>query len=506
MSSTKLLGIFQSGMVIQRNKEIIIEGEESSFGEVEIVFAGVSKKAEVNDGKFKAVFPPMKEATGLTLTVSGSQKIVLDDICIGDVYMLAGQSNMELPVIRTVDLNKEEIEAKDYPGIRQFQLVPDYELPLKGEESVCAFPGGKWIKAEGEDKYLFSATGFFASKRIYEKTNVPVGLVLNAQGGATIEAYMCEEDYSEAGCPEEDVAPFRGKGNIKEYLANAEQRGIAWRKSSVEEGFSLEKELDQAKNVDLPGIVVTDFSGSVWFYKEFDLKEQPAGKCLLKLGDLIDADITYVNGIEVGRTEYQYPPRKYYFDGSVLKPGKNTVATRLIIELGKGGFVPGHPYFLQTDKETVDLTGEWKMVYEKKLNDFDPPKLAQMIPLTLYYSSLVPMKDFAISQIWWCQGESNSGDPEGYDKKMILTFKKMRELFGEVPIVLIKIADYINPLTFETEVPEGWRMVQKLQEDAPDYIEKLKVVSSPVPDPIHELHPQNKSEIGAAVAQASLSF
>ena len=157
--------------------------------------------------------------------------------------------------------------------------------------------------------------------------------------------------------------------------------------------------------------------------------------------------------------------------------------------------------------------------------------MAQMLPATLYYASLLTIRNIAISQIWWYQGESNAGDPDGltannvslseqlweqdgsgkinprgYDQKMIRTFKKMRELFGEVPVILVKMADYINPLTFETEVPEGWRKIQALQETAPDYISNVKVVNAPAPDPVYELHPQNKSGLGADFAKASMEF
>ena len=49
-------------------------------------------------------------------------------------------------------------------------------------------------------------------------------------------------------------------------------------------------------------------------------------------------------------------------------------------------------------------------------------------------------------------------------------------------------------------------MIQKLQDEAPNYISDVKVVESATPDPIYELHPQNKSGIGADVAKASMSF
>ena len=88
---------------------------------------------------------------------------------------------------------------------------------------------------------------------------------------------------------------------------------------------------------------------------------------------------------------------------------------------------------------------------------------------------------------------------------MILLFEKFREIFGELPVVMIRIADYINPLK-DTSVPSGWKKVQQLQDEAPNYISRIRVVKSPCPDPIHELHPQNKSIIGADVAKAALSF
>lgn len=506
MASTKLLGIYSNGIVLQRNKEIIIEGEEASLAEVKITLAGVTRTAEVTDGKFKAFFPPFDVVVDDTLKVEGTDVIELKDVCVGDVYMLAGQSNMELPVIRTVDLNKEEIEAKDYPLVRQYYLTPDYEIPLKGEEPSCRLPEADWIKAEGDSKYAFSAVGFYAAKRIFEKTNVPIGLILNAQGGSTIENFMCEEDLFATGTEEKDIAPYRGKGVLKAYLDEGNRSVNEWRENTIDKNFSLEEALKDAKTVNLPGIVVTDHSGSVWFVKEFEVKDPVEGECLLKLGDLIDADVTYINGVEVGRTEYQYPPRNYRFDGSILKAGRNTISVRLIIEHERGGFVCGHPYVLFAGSQQIDMTGEWKLVYEKKAEEFIPHLLGPFIPSAVYYSSVITLKNIAISQMWWYQGESNADKPEGYDQKMIFMIKRIRQLFGDVPVVLVRIADYINPITFATEVPEGWREIQRLQDEAPSFISNLKVVRSPAPDPVYELHPQNKSSIGEEIANAVLSF
>ena len=177
MATTKLLGIYSNGMVIQRNKPVIIEGTETGKSEVKVTLADKSQTVSVIDGKFKAVFEPMEAVFDITLTVEGTDTITVKDVCVGDVYMLTGQSNMELPVVRTVELNKEEIEAKDYPYIRQYLLAPDLEIPNIGEESICTLPEFDWISAVGDSKMNFSAVGFYAAKRIYEKKNIPIIMV-----------------------------------------------------------------------------------------------------------------------------------------------------------------------------------------------------------------------------------------------------------------------------------------------------------------------------------------
>ena len=506
MESTKLLGIYSNGMVLQRNKNITIEGYENESSSVTVTLAGKSVTAPVVEGKFKAVFEPMDVVFDTELKVEGTETIVVKDVCIGDVFMLAGQSNMELPVVRTLELNKEEVEAKDYPYVRQYLLTPDLEIPNIGEASICQLPEFDWISAVGEKKNDFSAIGFYAAKRIFEEKNIPIGLIASAQGGSTIEAWMCDEDLYASGVKEDEIAPLRGAGNLKKYVERWQQLTIDWRAEADDNDFKIEEGIKDAKPVTLPGIVVKDFSGIVWFIKEFDYNGPCEGECYLRLGDLIDADITYINGIEVGRTEYQYPPRMYHFDGSILNNGKNTLMTRLMVEQEFGGFVEGHPYYLETPVGKLDIMGEWKMVVEKKMPKFNPIPMAQMLPATLYYASILTLENINISQIWWYQGESNASEPEGYDQKMIRTFKKMREFFGEVPVILVKMADYINPITFESEVPEGWRKIQELQERASEFIANAKSVAAPCPDPIYELHPQNKSGIGADVAKASIEL
>ena len=263
MASTKLFGIYSNGMILQRNTEIVIEGWETVNSEVKVSMCGNSVTVPVEDGVFKAVLPPMDVAVDTELTVEGSECITLKDVCIGDVYMLTGQSNMELPVSRTYDLNKEEIEAKDYPYIRQYRLSPDLEIPLQGKASICKLPESRWVSATGIDKNEISAVGFYSAKRLYEKNNVPVGLILSAQGGSNIESWMCEEDLYATGTSEDEIAPYRGEGVLKAYVAEGNERTNAWRNDTVVKDFSVDEALKDAVTVELPAIVMKDFSGNV---------------------------------------------------------------------------------------------------------------------------------------------------------------------------------------------------------------------------------------------------
>ena len=239
MATTKLLGIYSNGMVIQRNKPVIIEGTETGKSEVKITLADKVKTVLVTDGKFKACFDPMDAAFDIPFKVEGTDTIEIKDVCVGDVYMLTGQSNMELPVVRTLELNKEEVDAKDYPYVRQYLLTPDLEIPDIGEESICTLPEFDWISAVGDSKMSFSAVGFYAAKRIFEKKNIPIGLILSAQGGSTIEAWMCEEDLYACGVKEEEIAPLRGKGALKSYVDRWQNSGAIWRSKADDNDFYL---------------------------------------------------------------------------------------------------------------------------------------------------------------------------------------------------------------------------------------------------------------------------
>lgn len=519
-------GIFGDGMVLQRGKESRIFGKAD--GEVTVTLEKDGKSEEYKtsaaNGKFVCTLGIHEAGTGYKLTVSSvSESVTYYDVCFGDVYYLSGQSNMELPVYRTLDVTEEEVKASDYPYVRQYLLTPDYRLDPAKEASV---PDAPWTKACGSELMNFSAVGFFAAKRLYDKLGIPIGLVHAAQGGASIEAWMPLDLLDGYGDYRKQAEPYLEDGSVQRFLANQDKSQAAWVDTlSGDLGKGMESVIpDGTTEINVPFIRSSNdddrFFGSVWFYREFELEGSDINgdDAFLYLGEMIDSDITYINGVKVGTTDYCYPQRKYPFDSKVLKRGKNLIAVRLVIEHGCGAFLPEHPYYVSVGEKKIDLTGKWSYKIGSRTDiEKDRFFMAQWIPSALYQSSVLPLKGLAMKGIWWYQGETNANDPERYDEKFKAMVLNFRDLFGDdLPVICTVMADYDDPANGKIgdiasgfsdnglTIQDGWKSIQEQQLKAPVQVPLCAVVSAKDLSEPFELHPRNKSILGARFAEKAM--
>ena len=68
---------------------------------------------------------------------------------------------------------------------------------------------------------------------------------------------------------------------------------------------------------------IKDLNGVVWYRKEIDVPASMTGiPAKVFLGRIVDADVLYINGKQVGNTTYQYPQRRYNVPADLLKAGK----------------------------------------------------------------------------------------------------------------------------------------------------------------------------------------
>lgn len=202
-------------------------------------------------------------------------------------------------------------------------------------------------------------------------------------------------------------------------------------------------------------------NGVVWYRREIELPKSMAGKeATVFLGRIVDADELYINGTKVGNTTYQYPQRIYDVPADLIKSGKNVFVIRVTNNSGKGGFVPDKPYYIFTDKDTVDLKGYWQYKVGEVFapfdassfsrNDEDEPRPRRIIPqnepTALHNAMVAPYTRFPLKGILWYQGESNAGNPQIYESYMHALINGWRKVFNspDIPFIFAQLPNFMD--------------------------------------------------------------
>ncbi|MEC7401395.1 MAG: hypothetical protein VX821_05320 [Verrucomicrobiota bacterium] len=192
--------LFQSNMILQRDKPIEIWGWAKPGEVVRVLFAGKSKEAKAGkEREWKVTLPAMTaNADPQTLNIKGKdQNLTLENVLIGDVWVLGGQSNMEEP-LNNVENGKLEIVSANYPGIR-ILTVPAQNGPdtKKGfarlhewsSWSNRHFRKGDWDVCSPEIARELSAIGYVFARRLHMASQVPIGVIDASRGGTTVETW-----------------------------------------------------------------------------------------------------------------------------------------------------------------------------------------------------------------------------------------------------------------------------------------------------------------------------
>lgn len=191
-ANVRLPKIFSSHAVLQRDQPIHIWGWAEPGETVSASLNGVNASAPANRlGRWDVYLAPQKAGGPYDLTIAGENRIVLDDILIGDVWFASGQSNMEMPLSgfprsAVVKNAAEEIAQANHPNIRLL-LVPRHpsSYPLND------FDGNvQWTACTPETAAKFSAVAYFFGREIEAKEHVPVGLIDSTWGGTPGEAWV----------------------------------------------------------------------------------------------------------------------------------------------------------------------------------------------------------------------------------------------------------------------------------------------------------------------------
>jgi len=203
-----------SHMVIQRGKPIPFWGLDKPGASVTVTFQGNQLQPVTcnANGRFDVTLPSSPVSTTPTTiqisSNSGSSPVTLTDVLVGDVYYCSGQSNMELSIVNTANVQDTLNRSIPLgPLLRIFSVSLDPSYPGVNTPQVNLTASIPWSQAS--PTAIGGMSGlcyFFAENAVNAHPDVPIGLLNNAWGGVAIQVYMSPQALAKCNGAEKPPA------------------------------------------------------------------------------------------------------------------------------------------------------------------------------------------------------------------------------------------------------------------------------------------------------------
>lgn len=514
-ADVKLPSVLSDGVVLQRDLPVKIWGTASPGERVDVSLASRKATATADAaGRWHVTLDPVKAGGPYTLKANDA---VVEDVLMGDIYICSGQSNMELPIGRVLDMFADEVAAYENSNIREFKTPKEYAFHGVRDDVSPA----EWKSVTPDKVNSWGALTYFIAKKLYEENGgVPVGVVNSSWGGSKIEAWISEEGITP--WPER-LHKLRVNGNdgYREMLSKAERKARwLWDSTlrATDAGYASplkwsSRELDDS-SWDSVELLDTSWgkkdgravNGSHWLRRTFDVPASKAGRpAVLRLGCIVDADSAWINGRYVGNITYQYPPRIYTVPAGLLHEGKNSVVVRVASYSGVPHVVPEKPHkLLFADGEEISLEGKWRHRIGSRMNQAPTVTDFFQNPTVLYNGMIAPMAGLPFRGVVWYQGESDVDINDEYAALMKALVKDWRKTFDnpQLPFYIVELADFLHPSDVAGRAE--WQKLRDAQRRAADETEGVTWILNSDNGEWNDIHPLDKKTPGTRVAEAIL--
>jgi sialate O-acetylesterase len=446
-------------MVLQRDISIPIWGWASPGEKVEILFKNKHYSTVTGaDKKWKIKLAPSKAGGPFNMVLKGNNTITIEDVLIGDVWFCSGQSNMEYELFKAAEKYPSEIASSTNSQIRHFLVKR--KIDFNSSNDIESQKG--WEYSNPSTVLNFSAIAYFFGRKLFEKYQIPIGLINCSYGGTPAEAWINENamdsfpEYKKRALLFKDKAIVDSITEVDKKLVDQWNLNVAnldigekekWYQNSIDThdwdkinmpSFWQEKALPKVD------------AGVVWFKRKLFIPEKYAGKsAVLRLGNLIMKDVTYWNGVKVGTTSNKYAPRKYQINSDLLKAGENTITVKLLNESGDAGFIKDKPYLLEIGDTVISLEGAWQYKLSADVKPFMRNDVTrfQNEASAMYYGMLQPVIGYGIKGVIWYQGESNVSKANEYYSLFPTLINSWRKEWGQgvFPFLYVQLANINQP-------------------------------------------------------------
>lgn len=518
-ATLRLPRLVSDGMVLQRHQPVRLWGWADPGQTVGVQLAAAKGRkphvaaTAVADatGRFAVTLPAMKAAGPLTLTfAAGVETVRLTDVWVGDVWLLSGQSNIDIHLERVHPQYPDEIDRDSTDRVHIFQVQND--AVLEGPRSDVRSSG--WHHVSRRTAWHFTALGYFLGKRMAAQTGVVQGVVQSSWGGTPIESWLPLDTVAAQDGAMAAEARFYADAGVRRASMEANNRASQrWNELLQESdpgisGQWTRPDLDEsgwtaASQYRLP-VGPGRFCGTYWLRQHVTVDAAHAAQRVrLLLGTLVDADFTYVNGRLVGQTGYQYPPRRYDIEPGVFREGDNVIAVRFVNRGARPEFVRQKPYQLNWADGTVQPLSEQWLCHDGTTMPGLPsmPTSFQNMGAAAYNGMLHPLAPYALAGVVWYQGESNTGRAERYERSLSSLMAHWRAIFQrpDLPFVVVQLPDYMAPSATPQE--SGWARLRESQRRAVLATPNSGLAVTLGLGEANDIHPLRKKEVAERVGQ-----
>lgn len=191
--------IFSDHMMLQQNTNARLWGWVKKGTEVKVTTswngAVYTVKGDKQTGRWDVkVATPKASYDTYTITVEcDGEKVVINDVLIGEVWFCSGQSNMEMPLQGFWNCPVEGANETIAQSGRYKKSIRCATIAKEGVKEPKDKVAGKWAVCEPKNAPLFSACGYYFAQTLTDLLDVPVGIINCSWGGSCVEGWLPKE-------------------------------------------------------------------------------------------------------------------------------------------------------------------------------------------------------------------------------------------------------------------------------------------------------------------------
>jgi sialate O-acetylesterase len=526
--SLQLASPFQDHAVLQRDQTLPVWGWAAPETRIRVTLAGNEAHALSNaQGDWLVRLPALPAGGPHRLVVEAAgENLTITDLLVGEVWLASGQSNMNWTLNQSRPFTDEAIATADFDAIRFFDVARRTHL---GPHRTV---DGQWKSATPANAPQFSAVAYCFARRLHRELGVPVGILSASWGGTIIQSWTSRSTLAHNPDIAEWFAGYEAKAWTAQRWADVRDLGADGR--SVPSVFPADpgSAVDwQSANLDdsswdkitLPATWQSTgekYSGVFWFRHTVNLPADWAGRELeLHLGAVDKQDVTYVNGVEIGRTGTGFEdrhwdkPRVYRVPAALTAGGKLVISVRAYSFIYDGGLIgPAREMNLRPAGEAgegVSLAGEWRFRCEHNLGLVVLPPAVMghgepNSPHMLFDNMIAPLVPYAVRGAIWYQGESNESTAPLYGRMLRDLITDWRRQWG-LPGLAFHTVQLPGYKPDQIHQPDsGWA---RLREEQASSLQLPHTGMAVVIDlgEAGDIHPKNKVPVGERLAQSALA-